>query len=272
MTRVFLSLFSALAPLLIASADPVRSGAVEVELVTASDTIVAGEPFTAAIRVKTGSHWHVYWKNPGDSGTPVKVSWTLPDGATAGELQFPAPKVYDTAGFITYGHEGEFFLIAKITPPATLKLGDSFPIAAKVNWLACDPSRCVPGRAELTSKVKVAAIGNAKPNKWTRQIEAAAKSLPIPATKATASIDGTSVIINVSLPDAPKPVAAQFFPAQSGLFKHNEPKPAVTIGDDGTSATITLQRDGDEQLPKQIEGVLAFEKGKALSVLAPIKS
>ncbi len=36
-------------------------------------------------------NWHVYWRNPGDSGLPPEVAWTLPAGFSAGPLQWPAP-------------------------------------------------------------------------------------------------------------------------------------------------------------------------------------
>src|SRR5271156_3093275 len=46
----------------------------------------------AGLYFKLEPGWHVYWKNAGDSGEPPRVRWTLPDGVSAGDFQFPAPK------------------------------------------------------------------------------------------------------------------------------------------------------------------------------------
>ena len=42
------------------------------------------------LRIKPG--WHTYWRTPGDSGLPTTIKWTLPDGVTAGDIQWPVPR------------------------------------------------------------------------------------------------------------------------------------------------------------------------------------
>src|SRR3569833_1760696 len=46
----------------------------------------------AGLYFKLESGWHVYWKNPGDAGEPPRIKWTLPQGITAGAIQYPIPK------------------------------------------------------------------------------------------------------------------------------------------------------------------------------------
>src|SRR5689334_14614311 len=46
----------------------------------------------AGLYFKLESGWHVYWKNPGDAGEPPRIKWTLPEGITAGAIQYPIPK------------------------------------------------------------------------------------------------------------------------------------------------------------------------------------
>ncbi len=38
--------------------------------------------------------WHSYWKNPGDSGLPTRLSWTLPTGVMAGDIAWPKPQKF----------------------------------------------------------------------------------------------------------------------------------------------------------------------------------
>ena len=82
-------IFSAVPP---AGAQAVYDARTEVELVSGVDAVVAGEPFELAVRMKTDPGWHVYWKNPGDSGLPVSVRWDLPEGFKAGDVHWPVPE------------------------------------------------------------------------------------------------------------------------------------------------------------------------------------
>ena len=56
-----------------------------------------------ALRLKHDATWHTYWINPG-TGYPTSLRWTLPEGFSAGEIQWPTPHVVkDTKGIVT-GH------------------------------------------------------------------------------------------------------------------------------------------------------------------------
>ena len=254
-----------------AIAAPVRSGAVEAELIATADEVVGGESVTVAIRLKAAEHWHVYWENPGDSGTPVKVTWDVPTSAKIGDLQFPVPKEYEIAGFVTYGHEGELFLLAELKLAADIPVGTIIPMKARISWLACDPNRCVPGRADLSLSLKVTA-GNPKPNRWTTKIQAAQAGLPAPIG-GTAKVAGQSVTIEIPAKDLPKHSSAKptaFFPAQSGVFKIGEPKPSVSI-DGAGNVKIILEKETDSELPDEIRGVATFANHHPLMVKAAFK-
>src|SRR3974390_2393617 len=63
-----------------------------VQLVFPSATLNQGQSANAGLYFKLEQGWHVYWKNAGDSGEPPHIHWTLPDGISAGPLQFLPPK------------------------------------------------------------------------------------------------------------------------------------------------------------------------------------
>ena len=249
-------------------AAPVRSGSVEAELIAATDEIVSGGTVTLAIRIKAAEHWHVYWENPGDSGSPVKVKWDAPESATIGDLQFPVPKEYETAGFVTFGHEGELYLLAELKLAADIPVGTIVPVNAKVSWLACDPNRCVPGRADLSLSLKATA-SNPKPNRWTTKIQSAQSALPT-AIEGTAKVADQSVTIEIPKKDLPKDSSAKptaFLPAQSGIFKIGEPKPRVST-DAAGNVKIILQKEADSELPNEIRGVVTFANAHPIMVKA----
>ena len=77
---------------LAAQAQPVRGDNIESELVAETTAIVPGQPLTVALRLKHDPHWHTYWQVPGDSGLPTTIKWALPEGWSAGPIQWPVPQ------------------------------------------------------------------------------------------------------------------------------------------------------------------------------------
>ncbi|MCM0606360.1 MAG: thioredoxin family protein [Xanthomonadaceae bacterium] len=97
--------------------------------------------------LKMDSHWHTYWKNPGDSGLPVRFEWELPSGMTVQEREWPTPERVETAGITTFGYEDEllvsFDVGTNVQTPVEIKL------IAK--WLICEKV-CLPASAELKAQ------------------------------------------------------------------------------------------------------------------------
>ncbi|HEY9595798.1 MAG TPA: protein-disulfide reductase DsbD domain-containing protein, partial [Spirochaetia bacterium] len=122
---------------------------VDAALVSSVTSIAPGAPFTVALVLTMDPDWHVYWKNPGDSGLPTSISWSLPPGFTVGELQWPVPERFVNDGRATYGYSESVLLLAVITPPRTIQPGARLTIGAKAEWLACKVE-CIPGAADLS--------------------------------------------------------------------------------------------------------------------------
>ncbi len=70
----------------------VKTEHVEAQLLPERTHAQPGKPMTVGLRLQMIPHWHTYWKNPGDSGLPTRIKWTLPAGWTAGDIQWPHPK------------------------------------------------------------------------------------------------------------------------------------------------------------------------------------
>ena len=130
-------------------------------LVAESKSIVPGKPFTVAVRFQMEPKWHVYWKDPGDSGMPPSVTWRLPPGFTAGELQFPKPEVLKGSAGTNYVYHDDVALLVEITPPADAKPGDRLTLAADLRWLECDVNQCLAKRGSVEVPVTVAASAEA---------------------------------------------------------------------------------------------------------------
>jgi thiol:disulfide interchange protein DsbD len=139
--------------------DVVKTDNVRAELLSEASEIKPGEPFWVGLRETIRPHWHTYWKNPGDSGLPTEVAWTLPPGVKADAIVWPTPTLINVSGVINYGFTGDILLMVKITPPAdfaasTLKLG------ADANWLVCEDV-CIPEEGKFSLELPIGAA--AKP-------------------------------------------------------------------------------------------------------------
>src|SRR5213592_542813 len=87
----------------VALAAPVKTGHVTAELVADQTALVPGGTTTVALRLAMERGWHTYWRNPGESGLPTTLAWKLPEGLTAGPIQWPAPQVLPAGPLINYG-------------------------------------------------------------------------------------------------------------------------------------------------------------------------
>jgi thiol:disulfide interchange protein DsbD len=138
-----------------AASDVIVTPRVEARLVSE----LSGLPAKGGI-VSLGLHqtmqpeWHTYWRNPGESGEPTTLSWTLPPGFAASDIHWPHPERIPYGELANYGYSERVLLPVDITVPAGLQPGTTVTLRVEANWLACKDI-CVPesGTLELTLPV-----------------------------------------------------------------------------------------------------------------------
>lgn len=202
-------------------ANPVARTHTTVELVSESTSIAPGKPLTLALTMTPQPKWHTYWKNPGDSGMETTVTWTLPEGFKASELEYPTPIRLPFGGeLLNFAYEGASSLLVTLTPPADLKPGGSVPITAKAAWLVCDDQQCVPEDAELKLTLPV---GDGAPDPARRDLFAAARAaMPIAVkwpVKFTTADDRFTLETPWELDDA-NVEEVLFFPLEDGIISY----------------------------------------------------
>lgn len=175
-----------------ALAEPVKDGQVEVELLAGHLKLAPGDETWLAIRIKADEEWHTYWKNPGDTGLPTTVEWTLPPGYEVGELQWPYPERYQSEGLVSFVYEREEFVLSRLKVPDSATPGE-VDLSARVEWLACKEA-CIPGSAELSLKLEIAEQPLEGPS--LSAIQGALSRLPQPALEGlAASWDGQAIAL-----------------------------------------------------------------------------
>lgn len=143
--------------LLAAVAVPVQGAEphpVQARLVAGTDAARPGETFQVGLALRMAEGWHTYWRYSGDAGTPTRVRWTVPEGFTAADLQWPLPAKYAEAGDLTaYGYADSVLLLAEIRPPVRIS-GRTVRLTARVSWLTCKEV-CIPGDTTLVLELPV---------------------------------------------------------------------------------------------------------------------
>src|SRR5581483_10707156 len=81
-----------------------------VELISAVESIQPNSTFQVGLLFHLEPGWHIYWKNPGDSGQRPRLKWDLPEGLTVGEIEWPTPKRLPVGPLLDYGYEGQVLL------------------------------------------------------------------------------------------------------------------------------------------------------------------
>lgn len=124
----------------------VETPEIALTLVSERSEFAPGERAMLGVLLEHAEHWHTYWRNPGDSGLPTKLRFTLPEGYRAGEIEWPHPQRFDLAGIINYGFDGRVLLPVPLEIPADAS--GEVRVAVQVDYLVCR-EECIPGRADL---------------------------------------------------------------------------------------------------------------------------
>ena len=190
------------------------------ELVSEYKTLKPGMNFLVGLRMRMDPEWHVYWKNPGDSGLPPKITWQLPEGFSAGEIQWPYPKRINIEHLTVYGYEDEvlFFIPFKIGEEAAV--GDAV-LKARADWLACKVD-CIPAQAELSLALPVQE-GPPQPDLTrTKDFQKTVEKLPLSAQTELISAYGgdDQFILRINIPSVSDADDIYFFPDKDNWIQH----------------------------------------------------
>ncbi len=234
---------------------------VTAELLLEKPSVAPGEAFDVALRLRMKEGWHTYWKNPGDSGEPTDVSWKLPPGFTAGDIQWPYPQKISLAPLTTYGYEGEVALLVPFKAASDVKPGTTARVTADAYWMVCEKI-CIPEEATLALDVPIGQSPVPPSAPAASAFASARAKLPIPADgwNIAATEQDKQFVLRI---DPPAGVAldggVQFFAASGPLIEYSAPQ---TTNVDGGVVTMRLVRSPHlSGTPKRINGILLAANG-----------
>ncbi|HWB31952.1 MAG TPA: thioredoxin family protein [Acidobacteriaceae bacterium] len=258
---------------------PVKAQHLTAELMSLGPAIAPGGQQLVGLVLTMEDHWHVYWVNAGDSGEPPKIDWTLPEGFTAGPMQFPIPDRLPLGPLMDYGYEYEVAFPVRISAPADAKSGPAH-LDAQVSWLVC-ADVCVPGKAHLGLDLDVKQDAPALAQEpLIGALGTAMTLLPKPLPPgAKFSVTGDAKRFAMTLVDGKRASDADFFPYASTPTAQdpapvdaiaNAPEQGVEALSDGLR--LFVQRSPDATaLPEKLSGIVRLSDSLAYEVSAPVE-
>ncbi|HET8726655.1 MAG TPA: protein-disulfide reductase DsbD domain-containing protein, partial [Alphaproteobacteria bacterium] len=237
------------------SASPVTTDHVTAQMLPESRAARPGGTLWVMLHLKIKDGWHTYWRNPGDSGEPPHIVWTLPDGAKAGDIQWPYPDPLPYGPLLNYGYSKEAFHLVPIRIAEDWPADKPVRLQAKASWLACSDI-CVPEGGNFDLTLDTTATAQADPA-TADLFRKARERLPVkPDWSAGVSRSGDKVVLTVSgtglaFDNIEK---ASFFPYKWGVVEPAAPQ-SLSAAPNGLSLTLT---PGQKPDPERLEGVLVL--------------
>ena len=229
-----------------------------VTLIAETTAASPGKTLTVAIRERLEPGWHTYWINPGNSGEPTTVEWTLPGGVSAGPILWPLPHTIMVGPLAEYGYDDEVLLLTEIQVPE--QAAGSITLAAKVAYLICKDI-CVPEEARVELTLPVAS--EAGPSEFAGKIAEARAALPkpLPGTASYAANPAKGALrLTVSANSAlfAGVKEARFFPLTWGPVSNPAAQPMQISGG---QLILDLQQGDSKETPEKLEGLLVLTAG-----------
>ncbi len=231
----------------VALAAPSASVSTKAQLLSEVSSIRPGESFTVALALSHPSEWHSYYKNSGGVELPPKITFQAPEDTQIGPIQWPTPLVKDGYFGKSFIYEGSPHFLIEITPPPSLKQGDTLTLSATADWQICKVT-CISESANFRLEIPISSKTTINPD-LTETFAKARAEIPQILEGATANLSKEpNAGIELKIPKKTIDLS-DFIPDQPSIKSLSSGGSAKTEGD---STTLQLQRNTVDMLDRPI--------------------
>lgn len=212
----------------------------------------------AAVAIKLEEGWHIYWRNPGDSGMPTSFEFILPESIKVSEIKWAVPEIFEFEGYASYGYEGFAVFPFSIYIPENFNQNE-ITIEVNLKSLICKDV-CKPFNQNLRRIVRLKdTYVSSKAD--SDLLYHTYKDLPIKNDKLKLQAKNHSdfVAINISsdIIKINKISNVHFIPYENGIFKNS-----VTQNFSLSDSFVVLNIEFDPfkiKVPEILSGILVIE-------------
>lgn len=231
-------------------------------LVAESQTPASDSSVTLAIFMEPQGEWHGYWKEPGDAGLAPQLTWSLPDGVSAGEAAYPVPQTLLIDGLMNHVYEHPYALLVPLRIPAGLAVGTSLAIGLEMRYLACRYDACVPESSELNISLRVG--DGAHDAAVQTQFSQWRQALPRPlGSKASFTVDDGVFRLMVPFPESMHIDQPHLYSATKNVLVNSAEQRFQRNGD-----VLMIETQAGQQHIESFAGTLSLGNGLGLDVEA----
>jgi suppressor for copper-sensitivity B len=229
-------------------------------LVTAVSGAAALARIPAGLDITLKPGWKTYWRSPGDAGFPPQLSFDGSQNVAKAEVAYPTPHRFSLFGLETFGYKDEVVYPIAVTPA---RPGEPVKLRAHLRYLVC-AEVCIPYEADLALDI---AAGAATPSDQAPLLNRFGAMVPGDGRAAGISLDSIALDADQKLV-VKATSAGEAFTAPDAIVEGPASlifdKPAVLVGDNGHSATLTIpvSRSADSSEPPKGDLTLTLTDGQ----------
>ena len=230
----------------------VDTGHANVSLVKYENTQGNQNKNLIGIRMDMQKNWHTYWKNPGDSGGPIKVKWSHDANVSISELYWPTPSLIPYEPLMTYGYKNFVIFPFEIINSNN----KNSIIEASIDFLICDDI-CVPEKALIKTNLQDIETDNSLYD-WFLRVPA--QTLPV-----RASLDKDFINIRFSSPF--NVTSAIFFVDDQDIVEHASDQ---ILSKEENNYLLRVKKIEDVELFDNLSGVISINNNESFIINAEI--
>ena len=221
-TTIYFLLVLAILFLLHHSISAQQKSLAEARLVVDSFSSGKDSIISLGVLINLQDDWHIYWRNPGDSGLPTDIELSLPNGITASEIKFPIPKIFASDEIVNYGYGHLVLFLFDVNVPENYS-SKEINISAKINSLICK-EMCKAFDTTVTISLDMSKDFTAEES-ISRLFEATRKMTPAQNQKLSIIAESKSgnvyikVFVNENENQNIRDV--EFYPYEGGVFRNS---------------------------------------------------